>query len=139
MFYSPSTGGFYCEEIHGVRRINIPDPEWIAQSDDDKCPLIEVDNVGCQIPVDAVEISKAQHSTLLDGQSRGMRIVAGADGYPVLAEALLPSAKDQIASLEAGITQRRIREAVLGTDGGWLSAVEAQIAALRETINEAEQ
>lgn len=40
----------------------------------------------------------------------------------------------QIASLEATITQRRVREAVLGTDNGWLANVEAQIGALRQQL-----
>lgn len=36
-----------------------------------------------------------------------------------------------IAVLEATVTPRRMREALLGTDGGWLAGVEARIAALR--------
>ena len=42
MFYSPTTGGFYTREIHG-------------------------DN----IPVDAVEITEAEHAALIEGQSLG--------------------------------------------------------------------
>jgi len=40
----------------------------------------------------------------------------------------------QIAKLEATITQRRQREAVLGIDNGWLADVNAQIAALRAQL-----
>jgi hypothetical protein len=36
-----------------------------------------------------------------------------------------------ISKIESQITPRRLREAVLGTDGGWLANAEAQIAALR--------
>lgn len=36
-----------------------------------------------------------------------------------------------IDALEASITPRRMREAVLGIDGGWLANVEKQIATLR--------
>lgn len=36
-----------------------------------------------------------------------------------------------IYALEATITPRRVREALLGADNGWLAAVDAQIAALR--------
>lgn len=36
-----------------------------------------------------------------------------------------------ITALEAEVTQRRIREAVLGTDNGWLADLEAEIAVLR--------
>ena len=39
----------------------------------------------------------------------------------------------EIAKLEAQITSRRLREAVLG-DNGWLAAKEAEIAALRLTL-----
>lgn len=40
----------------------------------------------------------------------------------------------QIAALEATVTQRRLREAMLGTDSGWLAAVDVQIAALRSQL-----
>ncbi len=40
----------------------------------------------------------------------------------------------QIAKLEATITQRRQREAILGTDNGWLADVNAQIVALRAKL-----
>lgn len=39
--------------------------------------------------------------------------------------------KMQIDELESTITNRRMREAMLGTDNGWLANVNAQIAALR--------
>lgn len=39
--------------------------------------------------------------------------------------------RNQIYALEGTVTPRRIREAVLGVDGGWLARVEAQIVALR--------
>lgn len=42
--------------------------------------------------------------------------------------------KAQIVSLEMEITIRRIREAVLGTDGGWLKNQDAQIAAQRANL-----
>lgn len=55
---------------------------------------------------------------------------------PALADQ--PSAADlikkQIADLEATVTPRRIREAVLGTDGGWLAALNAQIVTLRAKL-----
>ena len=40
----------------------------------------------------------------------------------------------KIAELEAQLTPRRIREAILGTDGGWLSAKEAEITAERAKL-----
>lgn len=39
-----------------------------------------------------------------------------------------PTPLDQILLLEAEITPRRLREAVLGTDNGWLADKEAEIA-----------
>lgn len=40
----------------------------------------------------------------------------------------------EILQLESLVTQRRLREATLGTDGGWLANIEQQIAALREQL-----
>lgn len=42
--------------------------------------------------------------------------------------------KSQIAQLEDSVTERRIREAVLGTDNGWLKNVDGQIAGLRAKL-----
>lgn len=50
---------------------------------------------------------------------------------PLTGNALILS---QIAATEATITPRRVREAVLGTDGGWLHAADAEIAALRKGL-----
>ena len=41
---------------------------------------------------------------------------------------------EQIAALESGVTPRRLREALLGADGGWLAGINAQIAALRAQL-----
>lgn len=109
MFYAKSTGGFYATEIHGKN-----------------------------IPADAVEITIEEHAALLDGQRQGKLITADGDGRPALQDqppitgnALLLS---QIATLEATITPRRQREAILGTDNGWLADVNAQIVALRAKL-----
>lgn len=58
MFYSAQTGGFYDREIHGDT-----------------------------IPTDAIEITTAEHATLLTGQSAGQRIEADEHGRPVLRDA----------------------------------------------------
>lgn len=109
MFYAKSTGGFYTREIHGGN-----------------------------IPADAVEISNDEHAELMAGQSSGQIITADADGNPILQDPppLAPNQiiKNQITTLEASITQRRQREAILGTDNGWLAGIEAQIAALRAQL-----
>ena len=40
----------------------------------------------------------------------------------------------QIAALEATVTERRIREAVLGIDNGWLKDLNDQIVSLRAQL-----
>lgn len=40
----------------------------------------------------------------------------------------------QILELEAQITPRRLREAILNADGGWLQTINTQIAALRASL-----
>ena len=40
----------------------------------------------------------------------------------------------QIAALESQQTARRVREAALGIDGGWLQKLESQISALRAAL-----
>ena len=42
-----------------------------------------------------------------------------------------PTKLQQITALEATITPRRIREATLGIDNGWLSNINAQIETIR--------
>jgi len=119
MFYSPSTGGFYEEGIHGSRRITIIEPAWQRPTIDvtlqpgesytvagqlvvnetadpmqlgsvpdmDAVPAtIEIDNPDCKIPADAVQITAEHHAALIDGQSLGKRIIADANGHPVLAD-----------------------------------------------------
>lgn len=41
----------------------------------------------------------------------------------------------QISELEKQVTQRRIREAILGLDNGWLSGIEQQIEVLRGQLS----
>ena len=40
----------------------------------------------------------------------------------------------QISALEANVTPRRLREATLGVDNGWLMHIEEQIKSLREQL-----
>lgn len=109
ILFSKSTGGFYDTDIHGDR-----------------------------VPGDVKEISAERHRELMDGNCAGMTISADDDGFPILVDPLPQSHEDaiksQISSLEATITARRLREAVLGTDNGWLAAVDQQIADLRAQL-----
>lgn len=108
-YYSATTRGFYCDEINGD---NIPD--------------------------DAVEISEDNYQDLMDGQSRLMTITPGSDGHPVLALPDPPDPADiikaKIVALEMMQTPRRMREAALGIDNGWLADIDAQIAMLRAQV-----
>lgn len=64
--YSKSTGGFYVVEIHG-------------------------DN----IPSDAVDVSKEEHQSLMEGQAAGKRISSDKKGNPILADQLPPTAEEK--------------------------------------------
>ena len=47
----------------------------------------------------------------------------------------VPTALDEIRNLEALVTPRRLREAVLTEEGrSWLASIESQIATLRQSI-----
>jgi hypothetical protein len=70
------------------------------------------------LPVGCVEISDDEAAVL--------------QAPPPLAEDEI--IKQQIAKLEATITPRRQREAILGIDNGWLADVNAQIATLRAKL-----
>lgn len=109
MFYSKFTGGFYEVEIHGR-----------------------------SIPNDAVEITRQQHEDLMTAQSNGKVIQGDKDGWPVALDPVALTGNDlilsQIAEAEATISPRRLREAALGTDGGWLKAKDAEITALRNLL-----
>ena len=109
MFYAKSTGGFYKYEIHGD-----------------------------SIPSDAIEITDDDHNALLAAQSAGLHISADDTGLPVAIAppSLSPEkrAKLDLLGLESSITPRRLRESVLGIDGGWLSDVNAQIERLRKKL-----
>ncbi len=68
-----------------------------------------------EIPLTPEEISAAQ---------------AAANSPEVIRERIMA----QIYALEAQITPRRMREAILGTDGGWLAGIEANIEAIRAQL-----
>ena len=74
IFYSAQSGGFFAPEIHG-------------------------DN----IPADAVEITREHHAALLEGQSLGKRIVADADGYPILQDPPPPTPEQIMAAIAASV------------------------------------
>lgn len=77
MFYSPSKNGFYTPEIHGDA-----------------------------IPADAVEITREHYEALIDGQSQGKRIVADANGHPILQDPPPPTAEQIVAQYTAAVQKR---------------------------------
>lgn len=88
IFYSATTGGFYSDDIHGPRTIEVPDPKWKAPKSDPSAtaPLVSVPNPDCMIPADAVEITEAEHQALLDAQASGKVIGADSAGNPVASD-----------------------------------------------------
>lgn len=105
-YYSKATGGFYHGSVHN------------------------------QIPMDRVEVSDEQHGALMKAQAEGKVIQAGEGGFPVAVEPPehVKTPQQHIADLEAAITPRRLREAMLGVDDGWLRAQDDKIAAFRLRI-----
>jgi hypothetical protein len=43
--------------------------------------------------------------------------------------------QEKVRALEATITNRRLRESLLGTDGGWLARVDKEITELRNQLS----
>lgn len=70
------------------------------------------------LPPGSVAISDEEHAEL-------------SKPAPLTGNALILS---QIATLEAYVPPRRMREAALGTDNGWLKGVDAQITTLRKSL-----
>lgn len=90
------------------------------------------------IPDDAIEIDRDAYLALIGGQSEGKLIAVDAAGVLVLSDQPPPSQNEiiigQISALERQQTPRRLRECSLGTDGGWLANIDAQISALRNQL-----
>lgn len=107
IFYSPSTGGFYADDIHDID----------------------------SMPADRVQITVERWQELLTAQAGGKKITTDNVGNVVAVERPALSGNDlykaQIMQLEMSITPRRLREAMLGTDSGWLANVNSQIEGLR--------
>jgi len=91
MYYSPTTLGFYCDDVHGPRMLLVHD----ETQPDDPHAMVEVPNPGCLIPVDAVEITQQEHAALMAAQAAGAVILPGQDGRPEAAPPSPPSDDEQ--------------------------------------------
>lgn len=84
-------------------------------------------------------------SYAIRNDGKGFRAVNGPDDIlegETFSEAKPPAAEptpnelilSEISDIEATVTARRIREAVLGIDNGWLEALNEQVVTLRGTL-----
>lgn len=76
-YFSPETGGFFSEDVHGARQLDL---EGVATPNPD-----------CMIPADAIAITDVLWHRLLIATSEGKAIEV-VDGEPV---AVVPSAVDE--------------------------------------------
>jgi hypothetical protein len=113
LFYSASTGGFYRSDLHAASKL----------------------------PKDVVKITAQQHADLLLATANGKVIALDAAGKPVAVNAPplagADAVKARIYALERTVTRRRLREAAVGVDGGWLKKVDSEIAVLRASLPKA--
>lgn len=94
-YFSPSTGGFYSEALHGARLI--PAAQNKAEIKAGKRPVL-VANPACSLPADAVPISAERHAELMAAQAQG-KTLDQRGGKPV--------ARDNVPSAEELETMRR--------------------------------
>jgi hypothetical protein len=151
MFYSPTTKGFYDEAVHGPRMIDALDQPALdkaikkathgrkPESIEDEAeraevgakvvklladpPMRKIENPECQIPGDAIELSRKRYEELLHELSHG-RVMEVRKGE-LFAVDPTPDIEEQIAA----IRRRRDRE-LRATD--WTQVPDALVAAKRE-------
>jgi hypothetical protein len=90
-----------------------------------------------QIPADAVEITDATYTSMVEAIGSGKLVVPDAAGAPsIIDKPVIPlTPTQQIQALEASVTPRRLREAVLTGDSTFIKSIDAQISALRATLS----
>lgn len=96
-YFSPSTGGFYVEAIHGARLI--AEQLSAAQIAARRKPRM-VANPRTLIPADAVAVEQDEYDALMAAQADGQCIIARG-GQPVAADPLPPSPDVQLANIRA--------------------------------------
>lgn len=93
------------------------------------CPILGVDANGTiSFSEEASEVQKAAAQAVAATYlvEEPLRMAREAANAPIMA---------QIQALETQVTPRRQREAILGIDGEWLSALDRQIAVLRARLS----
>lgn len=107
-FYSKNVNGFYDDKIHK------------------------------SIPDDCVEISDEDYKILFISQDSGKMIEADINGIPHAIDRPILSGnnliKSKIEMLESTQTPRRIREAAINSDNGWLADLNTKINILRSQL-----
>lgn len=81
-YFSPSTGGFYSDRIHGAPEL--PEPQNEREQKAGKRPRM-VPNPATKIPSDAVELDDGRHAQLMEAQATG-KVIEIRGGKPVAVE-----------------------------------------------------
>ena len=113
-YYSPSTGGFYSEAVHGPRQI--AQPQTKAEVKAGKRPVM-TSNPACTIPDDAVPVSEERFAELMQAQADGPNAIASPGGRPVSIER-----KPDLAEHRAA--RRRTRDRLLAASD-WTQLADA--------------
>lgn len=101
-YYSPSTGGFYSEAIHGAREV--AEAQTAAEKKAGKRPTM-VDNPACSIPADAVLISDERHDELVRAQGEG-KVISVRGGQPVAVNPIITT--EQRWSARRAVRDRKL-------------------------------
>ena len=106
--------------------------------------FVEIDNNGFpiafyaddinEVPEGTFEITEVQWQECLENQGRRKFVKGKLTEYTPAPLTEKEVALKEILALEATITPRRIREAILNIDNGWLYNLETEIYLLREKM-----
>lgn len=109
IYYSATTNGFYTDEVHGDNK-----------------------------PADSQQINETEYKSIILKLTDGSQLASNKKGEPITVDKSPLSTdaiiKNQIIEIENNITARRIREAILGSDNGWLVDKENTIKTLRDKL-----
>ena len=105
----------------------------------------DLDIHGDAMPKDVVEITKEEHTALLDGQSNGRDIATDKKGKPILVDSPALSAEEnaeqfnaniirQIEDLEREQQPRALREYLIDGNKTYLEALNTKIVELRSQL-----